>query len=133
MTLKNKDEKMDKPKKILIVDDEETIVDILRRRFERLGFTVFTECDGATAIETLKTQVVDLVVCDVKMPNGVSGFDVLKAAQIHNPKSRFVAISGHLLSDELVDSIMKEGATIFIKKPFPCLTEVTQQIANLVA
>ena len=124
---------MDEQKKILIIDDEEAIVDILRRRFERLGFSVLTEFDGATAIETLKAQPVDLVVCDVKMPNGVSGADVLKASQTHNPDSRFVAISGHLMSHESVDSIMKNGATIFIKKPFPCLTEVTKQIASLVS
>ncbi len=131
--MQNRFDSMGKQKKILIIDDEETIVDILKRRFERLGFTVFSEYDGATAIEVLKKEMVDLVLCDVKMPNGISGSDVLKAAQIHNPTSQFVAMSGHLNSHKSVKSIMKDGASVFIKKPFPSLTEVTQQIASLVA
>ena len=124
---------MDKQKKILIIDDEETIVDILKRRFERLGFMVYSECDGAPAIEVLKKEMLDLVVCDVKMPNGISGSDVLKASQTYNPGTKFVAMSGHLNSHESVESIMKDGASVFIKKPFPCLTEVTRKIASLVA
>jgi len=124
---------MAKQKKILIIDDEETIVEILKRRFERLGFMVYSEYDGAPAIEVLKKEMIDLVVCDVKMPNGISGSDVLKASQTYNPGTQFVAMSGHLNSHESVESIMKEGASVFIKKPFPCLTEVTRQIANLVA
>ena len=131
--MQNRFDTMGKQKKILIIDDEETIVDILKRRFERLGFTVFSEYDGATAIEVLKKEMVDLVLCDVKMPNGISGSDVLKAAQTHNPTCQFVAMSGHLNSHESVESIMKDGAAVFIKKPFPSLTEVTQQIASLVA
>jgi len=124
---------MNEQKKILIIDDEQAIVDILQRRFERLGFTVFSEYDGAMAIEVLKKEMIDLVVCDVKMQNGISGSDVLKAAQTHNPTSQFVAMSGHPDSHESVESIMKNGASVFIKKPFPSLTEVTQQIASLIA
>ncbi|MFQ5676671.1 MAG: response regulator [bacterium] len=120
-------------KQILIIDDEEAIADILARRFERLGFRVFKEHDGAEAIEVLKNETIQLVICDVKMPNGVSGSDVLKAAQRYNPGSQFVAISGHLHSHDSVKAIMNEGATCFIKKPFPCLREVTQKIAGLIA
>lgn len=123
---------MNEAKQILIIDDEEAIADILARRFERLAFRVFKEHDGAEAIEVLKKEPIDLVVCDVKMPHGVSGSDVLKAAQKYNPGSKFVAISGHIPSHDCVKSIMNDGATCFIKKPFPCLKEVTQKIAGLI-
>jgi DNA-binding NtrC family response regulator len=119
-------------KRILIIDDEETIVDILRRRFERMGFSVATAFNGLQGIDTLRNEQVDVIVCDIKMPKGVSGIDVLYAAKKYNPNARFVAISGHLVSDESVQGIMKGGAALFIKKPFPSLGEITQQIADLV-
>ena len=124
---------MSENKKILIIDDEEIIVDILKRRFERMGFNVLFAFDGSQAVNTLKSEKIDIVICDVKMPNGTSGEDVLKISKETNPDSRFVAISGHILNDESVQAIMKNGAAMFVKKPFPSLSDVTQQIANLLS
>lgn len=118
--------------KILIIDDEKAIVDILKRRFERMNFLVITAYDGLKGIETLRREKVDIVVCDIKMPKGISGVEVLKAAKKYNPSVQFVAISGHLISDKLIQSIMKGGASLFIKKPFISLGKVTKQIADLV-
>jgi DNA-binding NtrC family response regulator len=122
---------MNETKKILIIDDEAVIVNILKRRFERMGFSVATALNGSEGIETLRHEKVDLVVCDIKMPKGISGMDVLNASKKYNPNVRFVAISGHLLSDESVEGILKDGASMYVKKPFPSLGEVTQQIADL--
>ena len=119
-------------KKILVVDDEDVIVDILRRRFESMGFSVISSFDGREGIEILKREKIDLVVCDVKMPNGVTGQDVLHAAKKTNPDVSFVVISGHLFSDKCVEEMMQAGANLFIKKPFPSLKETTTQIADLI-
>ena len=123
---------MSKAKKILIIDDETTIVYILKRRFERIGFSVYTAFDGLEGIDTIRNEKIDIIVCDIKMPKGITGVDVLHAAKKYNPSAPFVAISGHLSSDESVQGIMKEGASLFIKKPFPSLGETAQQIADLV-
>lgn len=119
-------------KKILVVDDEEVIVDILKRRFERIGFAVTTAVDGNEGIAQLKEEKFDLVICDVKMPKGSSGTDVLKTAQESNPSSPFVAISGHIMSDESVKVMMGNGASMFMKKPFPSLKEFTETVITLV-
>jgi|GEM_PF-2696745 len=123
---------MKEKKRVLLIDDEEIIVDILRRRFERLGFAVLTAYDGSSAIDLIQQEKIDLVVCDVKMPNGTDGEDVLKAKQKYNPSSHFVAISGHVMTDESVQLLMNNGASLFVKKPFPSLADVTQQMAMLV-
>ncbi len=123
---------MDDKKKVLLIDDEEVIVDILRRRFERLGFNVLTAYDGTQAIDIIQSEKVDLVVCDVRMPNGVDGQDVLRAKQEFNPESHFVAISGHIMTDDSVQELMADGASLFVKKPFPSLADVTENMANLV-
>jgi len=120
-------------RKILIVDDEEIIVDILKRRFGRMGFSVYSAMDGQEAVDLLSKQKMDLVVCDVLLPNDISGEEVLEVARDQNPDSHFVAMSGHILSDDSVQSLMAHGADLFIKKPFPSLSEVTEQMADLVS
>ncbi|MFQ5824260.1 MAG: response regulator [bacterium] len=123
---------MSESKNILIIDDEEVIIDILKRRFARMGFSVSTAFDGLQGIEVIKKENIDVVICDIKMPKGISGVEVFNATKKYNPKARFVAISGHLFSDESIQGIIKDGASLFIKKPFPSLGEVTQKIAALV-
>ncbi len=98
-----------------------------------MGFSVVTALDGLKGIELIKHENLNLIVCDIKMPNGVSGMDVLKAMHKYNPDVHFVATSGHLSSDKDVQKIMENGATMFVKKPFPSLKEVTEKIARLVA
>lgn len=74
-------------KTILVVDDEQVILDILKRRFERMGFVVITAASGTLGIELIKTTPLDLVVCDVKMPNGVTGMSVLSAVKRYQPQN----------------------------------------------
>lgn len=119
-------------KKVLIVDDEEVILDILRRRFERLGFAVLTALDGLKAIDILKNKSLDLVISDLKMPNGFTETDVLKFSKQHNPAAPVVVISGLLLTQTAIDELLEKGAAMFIKKPFSSLTKITQKIADLV-
>ena len=64
-------------KKILIVDDDETILYILRRFFIGEGFEVLVAKDGLEALERLKTEKLALVLTDIKMPS-FSGIDLIK-------------------------------------------------------
>lgn len=64
-------------KKILIVDDDETILYILRRFFIGEGFEVLVAKDGLEAMERLKGEKLALVLTDIKMPS-FSGIDLIK-------------------------------------------------------
>jgi CheY-like chemotaxis protein len=64
-------------KKILIVDDDETILHMLRRFFNGRGFQVLAEKDGLRAVERLKEEKPALVLTDLKMPS-FSGMDLIK-------------------------------------------------------
>lgn len=119
-------------KKILLIDDDEAIVDILKRRLERMGFGVTTACDGTKAIKVIHKKRLDLVICDLTLPDGVETAEVLSLAREQDPKVKFVAMSGHLLSHEAIDRMLKSGVNLFVKKPFPSLGEVAQQVADLV-
>ncbi len=120
------------PQKILIIDDEEIIVDILKRRFNRIGWHVLTAYDGQTGISIIKNESLDAIICDIKMPSNTNGTDVLEIAHKFCPQTPFVAISGYIMSDENVVKIMDRGARLFLKKPFSSLKDVTSQISALV-
>jgi CheY-like chemotaxis protein len=62
------------PKTILVVDDEEIIVEISKRKLEERGFEVLTAGDGIEAFLRLKSQIPDLILLDIQMPkmNGYS-------------------------------------------------------------
>ena len=62
---------------ILIVDDDETILHMLKRFFIREGFQVFVAKDGAEAMEKLKAENPTLVLTDLKMPS-LSGLEIVQ-------------------------------------------------------
>jgi DNA-binding response OmpR family regulator len=65
------------PKKILAVDDEKHIVRLVQVNLERAGYQVVTAFDGVDALEKVKAEHPDMIVCDVMMPR-MDGFEVLR-------------------------------------------------------
>jgi two-component system alkaline phosphatase synthesis response regulator PhoP len=65
------------PRKILAVDDEKHIVRLVQVNLERAGYTVVTASDGVDALEKVKAEKPDMIVCDVMMPR-MDGFEVLR-------------------------------------------------------
>ena len=64
-------------KKILVVDDEESICSYLQRKLVKLGYTVYTAEDGEEAIEQAFSNLPDIILLDVKLPK-LSGIEVCK-------------------------------------------------------
>jgi len=64
-------------KKILAVDDEKHIVRLVQVNLERAGYQVVTAFDGVEALEKVKGERPDMIVCDVMMPR-MDGFEVLR-------------------------------------------------------
>jgi CheY-like chemotaxis protein len=61
-------EEYDMPKTILVVDDEDVVVDITKRKLTREGYYVIGVHDGESALQALREGAVDLIVLDVEMP-----------------------------------------------------------------
>ena len=72
--------------KILIVDDEADVVEIVRFRLARDGYTILTASDGESGLASIFRYHPDLVILDVMMP-GIDGFEVLFQMK-HNPRTR---------------------------------------------
>jgi putative two-component system response regulator len=101
--------------KILIVDDEEGIRDILSRKLSSSGFQCLTAPDGLNAMKLLKTGQPDLVLLDVTMP-GKSGAAVLKDIKAKYPDIAVIMVTA-VADVQVVISLMKAGAYDYVIKP----------------
>lgn len=102
--------------KILIVEDEPSLIFTLRDTLENEGFIVLTAEDGNQALEIVEENVPDLMILDVMLP-GMSGFDVCKS--VRDKKNTFPII---ILTarDQEIDKVtgLNIGADDYITKPF---------------
>ncbi len=101
--------------RILIVDDEESIRDILRQLFEYEGHEVRAAASAEEALASVREEVPDVVFLDVKMP-GTDGIEVLGQLQEEFSGLQVVMISGHGTIDTAVEAT-RRGAYDFLEKP----------------
>ncbi len=105
-------------KKILIVDDEEDVVDVVKVVLESEGYEVITSENGKKALEVLKTQHPDLIILDIMMPemDGVEVCSRLRKMEKMNDVP-IVMFSAKLSAVDKKESF-DAGADGFITKPF---------------
>lgn len=102
-----------RPARILAVDDEPDILDIIRQYLDLLGHTVVLTTDPVQAIAEARSQVFDLVLCDVGMPNH-SGFDVCRWLRTAGYRGKLVLMTGWD-----TEMLRTDGqADMLLKKPF---------------
>ncbi|HET8580101.1 MAG TPA: sigma-54 dependent transcriptional regulator [Nitrospiraceae bacterium] len=113
--------------KILIVDDERSMRDILSIMLKRAGYAVTVAEDGEEAIEQIGKEIFDLVITDLKMPKG-SGLEVLKAVKAAAHETVVLMITAFASAESAVEA-MKQGAYDYLTKPFQ-IDEVQLIIRN---
>lgn len=102
-------------RRVLIVDDDEAIREILSLSVEDLGYEVSSARNGEIALEELDTFKPDIVLTDIKMP-GIDGVELLRRIKTHDPEIEVIMISGHGDMDLAIKSLQHE-ALDFIAKP----------------
>lgn len=104
-------------KKILVVDDEQDIVDLISYNLGKEGYKVFTASNGTAAVETAEKTRPDLVILDIMMP-GMDGFEVCRALR-QNPATTGTAIVFLTAKSGEIDQILglELGADDYIQKP----------------
>ncbi len=101
-------------KKILFVDDDESILDAAKTALEVYGYEVETASSGYECLEKLGD--VDLVFLDIKMPK-MDGIETLKEIKKRKPSLPVIMITAYATVDTAIEA-MKRGAFDYIKKPF---------------
>lgn len=102
--------------KILVVDDEKSMREVLEIFLEDEGYDVVLANSGEKALEIVKKDVFNLVITDLKMP-GITGFDLLKTIKEVCPHTTVVIMTAFGTTESAVEA-MKLGAFDYIQKPF---------------
>src|SRR4030043_123196 len=101
---------------ILIVDDEESIRNILSRRLQEEDYSCEVAADGKEALWKVFVRDFDLVLMDIKMP-GISGMEVLPQIVTNHPDTCVIMMTATVDTETAVEA-MKLGAYDYVTKPF---------------
>ena len=113
--------------RVLIIDDEPGIREVLSQILEDEGHHVRAAEDGYQGLALLADQAIDVVLLDVRLPN-MGGIDVLAAIREKHPDTETIMISGHANIDLAVHAV-KMGAFDFLEKPLD-LHKTATAVAN---
>ena len=121
-------------KRILIIEDEQTLLQGIQHLLELENFEVLTAEDGADGIATAISEHPDLILCDIAMPRK-DGFDVLEAvrAQVETADIPFIFLTARA-EEYSVKRGMSLGANAYLVKPFEMdelLTTITRLLGLL--
>ncbi len=104
------------PPRVLVVDDDPLVRDIIVESIQGLGYTVDWSGNGLEALEKNVAQAFDLIVTDMLMP-GLDGLSLIKNLNVQGSKSDVIVITGHGSVENAVEC-MKAGALDYLIKPF---------------
>lgn len=105
-------------KKILVVDDEVHIVNILKFNLKKSGYDVITAVNGEEALSVIEAEMPDLILCDVMMPK-LTGFEVCQKVKSDDKYKNIPFILLTAKGQEVDKDIgLKFGADLYLTKPF---------------
>ncbi|MAE58926.1 MAG: hypothetical protein CME69_08600 [Halobacteriovorax sp.] len=117
--------------RMLVVDDEPELLEILSEYFELKDFNVFTAESGNKALEFLDKEKVDFVLSDIRMPDG-DGIHLVKSLRAIDEKEPVIYLySGQIDKNSLStdEDLLMMGVQKLIKKPF-ATEEIEREIVN---
>ncbi|MDY6910134.1 MAG: response regulator [Thermodesulfobacteriota bacterium] len=116
-------------RKILIIEDDDGLRDLLHSYLEESGFAVVEAADGLEGLEKISGELFDLMIVDVMLPY-VSGIGLVKIAKGRHPETPVICITGYGNSPEKLAE--EEHADRVLSKPFD-LKELAQAISELLS
>lgn len=103
------------PERLLIIEDEDTLCESLRRVFQREGYEVDIAFDAESALDLARDKSYDLVITDVILP-GISGIEFMKRYREKKPGAKVIVMTAYS-STVTADDAMNAGACDYLIKP----------------
>lgn len=120
-------------KRVLVIDDEEAILQMVRETLSENGYEVDVARDGEAALSRLGQAAYDLALCDWKMP-GLNGQQIYERIRASNPalSERMIFITGDVINDK-TEKFLRESRRVCLSKPFSLVefrAAVSKALAN---
>ncbi len=120
-------------RKVLLVDDEDDIVELISNFLQKQGYTVDVASDGNEAIDKVYAESYDIIISDLKMPNGFTGDKLHGFVKHRNPAlaDRMIFMTGDIINPE-TQKFLQQTRNKYLEKPFSLetLMEMIKQIIN---
>lgn len=113
--------------RILVVDDQRSLLEILQRWLSRGGYEVHVASDGLEAVALAKEIAFDVVVTDLKMP-GIDGLQLLSLFKELDPAIEVIILTGQGTMQDAIEALREGRAFDFLQKPLRDLHELNQAI-----
>lgn len=117
--------------RILIVEDEFNLADVIASRLRKENYAVDICCDGEEGLDNIMTNIYDLVILDVMLPK-INGFEILKRIRKEQIKVKVIMLTAKTLLEDKLTGFNK-GANDYVTKPFhieELVARVNVQLAN---
>lgn len=112
--------------KILVVDDEASVLSMMKQVLELQGYEVRTVSSPLVALEMLRKEKYHIVVTDISMPE-MDGLDLLQAIRAFDPLIQVVVMTGQSTMQKAIKAL-EHGATEYLLKPFSDVEKLLQAI-----
>lgn len=120
-----------RPFKLLLVDDEESVLRSLERVLRSEAYKVTTAIDAATALRQLEAEAFDVIISDQRMP-GMGGTELLRIVKDRYPRTIRIMLSGYSDFDSIVGAINQANVSKFLPKPWDN-EELRSLVASLIS
>ena len=114
------------PARVMVVEDDASVADVLREVLADEGFALTFVLSGEEAIRLVAEDCPDLILTDISLP-GKSGLEVMRVARLHDPEVAVVLMTGHATVQNSIDAL-RQGASDYITKPFEDITEIPRTL-----
>lgn len=118
--------------RILIVEDEKKLADIIASRLRKEKYVVDISCDGENGLDNSLSNIYDLIILDVMLPK-INGFDILDEMRKKDIKSKVIMLTAKNLLEDKLNGFNK-GANDYVTKPFhieELVARVNVQLRNV--
>ncbi|MBE9532320.1 MAG: response regulator [Proteobacteria bacterium] len=102
--------------KILIIDDEAPIRNVLKIHLQNASYEVMDSSTGKEGIDIALSNDIDLVLCDLKLTD-MSGLDIIRSLRLSKKEMPIIAISG-FINDEVIEAVSSIENVRYLSKPF---------------
>lgn len=102
--------------RILIIEDEFNLADVISSRLSKEGYVVDIAFDGEEGLYKATSNIYDLIILDVMLPN-INGFDILKNIRKEEINSKVIMLTAKNMIEDKLEGL-KNGANDYITKPF---------------